>query len=95
MDPSVTVAVVALASALLVAGLAVLGNRSKYPAEYMADVREDLQVARAERAAALIAAARALAAKGVVEAYARQLEDTHGVPHRRWTDHPMDVEGGA
>lgn len=93
MDPSVTVAVVALASALLVAGLAVLGNRSKYPAEYMADVREDLAESRRRESLALRTAAHALASKGEVEAYARQLEEECGKPHRRWTDHPLDPEG--
>lgn len=93
MDPQVTVAVVALASALLVAALAVFGNKAKYPAEYMDDVREDLASARRRESAALAAAARALASKGEVEAYARQLEEQCGVPHRRWTDYPLDPEG--
>lgn len=93
MDAQVVVAVIALASALSVAGLAILGGRQKYPAEYMDDVRQDLATTRRELQAALTATARALATKGEVEAYARDLEDRLGMPHRRWTDRPLDPEG--
>lgn len=93
MDPQVVAAVIAGCAAFLVAALAHVGTRSRYPAEYMDDVRQDLQVMRAERDAALAATARALTSKGEVEAYARQLEERIGLPHRRWTDHPIDPEG--
>lgn len=87
MDTQVVIAVIALASALGVAALAVIGGKQKYPADYMDDIRGDLASIKVELAAALVAANYALACKIEVENYARELEDRLDIPHRRWSDY--------